>query len=189
MAHIDLGVNESELPGIAGLMRFRPESARPIGELSDLLLRGPSSLTPGERELIGAYVSGLNECRFCTDSHSAFAAEQLPEGLPLVRQVIEDLEAAPVTPKLKALLRIAGAVQVSGRMVTPELIDVARSEGATDLELHDTVLIAAAFCMANRYVDGLGTFAPDDQSRYAEVAKGIVAAGYVRVLVPGGDDQ
>jgi hypothetical protein len=94
-----------------------------------------------------------------------------------------------VAPKLKALLRIAGAVQVSGRMVTPELVQEARSQGATDLELHDTVLIAAAFCMANRYVDGLGTFAPDDQGRYAEAAKGIVAAGYVRVLVPGADHE
>lgn len=189
MAYIDLGVDESEFPGIAGLMRYRPETAGPIGELSDILLRGPSPLTPGERELIGVYVSGLNECRFCTDSHSAFAAEQLPEGLPLVRQVVEDLEAAPVTPKLRALLRIAGAVQAGGRMVTPELIAAARAEGATDIELHDTVLIAATFCMANRYVDGLGTFAPADQSRYAQAAKGIVAAGYVRLLVPGGDRE
>ncbi|NUR25373.1 MAG: carboxymuconolactone decarboxylase family protein [Catenulispora sp.] len=184
MAYIDLGVDEQKFPGLSGLMRFRPETAKPIGELSDLLLRAPNSLAPGDRELIGAYVSGLNDCSFCRDSHSMFAAAQLDEGLSLVQQVLADPDTAPISPKLRALLRIAGAVQLSGREVTPEMIDAARSEGATDMEIHDTVLIAAAFSMANRYVDGLGTFAPEGLHHYEDAAKGIVAAGYSASLVP-----
>jgi hypothetical protein len=86
---------------------------------------------------------------------------------------------APVSAKLKALLRIAGAVQRSGRDVTEDFVRSARAEGATDLEIHDTVLIAAAFCMFNRYVDGLGTYAPDDPASYAAMAEHIVTSGYV----------
>ena len=90
MAYIDLGVEETEFPGINGPMEFRPETAGPLRELAEVLLRGPHPLTPGERELIAAYVSGLNECRFCCASHSAFAAAQLPAGMALVDQVRGD---------------------------------------------------------------------------------------------------
>ncbi len=124
-----------------------------------MLLRAPNPLSPGERELIAAYVSGLNECDFCCRSHSAFAAAQLDAGMSLVDQVRADLDSAPIAPKLRALLRIAGAVRQGGRAVT-------------------AVLIAAAFCMYNRYVDGLGTLAPRDDELYAQVAGTIVEAGY-----------
>src|SRR5690349_16896041 len=166
MAHIDLGLDETQFPGIGGLMRYRPQTAKPLNELAEVLLRAPNSLTAGERELIAAYVSGLNECTFCCSSHSAFAAVQLDSGMDLVDAVRADLDTAPVSEKLRALLRIAGAVQADGRKVTPAMIDAARAEGATDLEIHDTVLIAAAFCMYNRYVDGLGTLAPGNPERY-----------------------
>ncbi|MEU1687671.1 hypothetical protein [Micromonospora sp. NPDC005707] len=123
-------------------------------------------------------MSDLNACTFCCESHSAFAAAQLPAGMSLVRQVREDLDGAPVEAKLRALLRIAGAVQRSGREVTTELVEAARADGATDLEIHDAVLIAAAFCMFNRYVDGLGTVAPADPAGYTRAAEHIVAHGY-----------
>jgi uncharacterized peroxidase-related enzyme len=178
MAHIDLGVDETRYPGITGPMTYRPETAKPLGELAEVLLRAPNSLTAGERELIAAYVSGLNECNFCSNSHSAFAAAQLDEGMSLVDAVRADLDSAPVSDKIRALLLIAGAVQQDGRKVTASLVDAARAEGATDVEIHDTVLIAAAFCMYNRYVDGLGTFAPDSSEVYAESAKRIVEHGY-----------
>ncbi|OKI60527.1 carboxymuconolactone decarboxylase family protein [Micromonospora sp. CB01531] len=179
MAHIDLGLDEKAHPGINGPMRFRPETAKPLNTLAEQLLRAPHpTLTAGERELIAAYVSGLNECTFCCSSHSAFAAAQLPSGMPLVEQVRRDVTTAPVSEKLRALLRIAGAVQRSGRAVTPELVEAARAAGATDLEIHDAVLIAAAFCMYNRYVDGLGTWAPQDPAAYERSAAHIVAHGY-----------
>ena len=132
MSHIDLGVDETEFPGVRGPMQFRPETARPLNDLADILLRGePHPLSRGERELIGAYVSGLNECTFCCSSHSAFAAAQLDEGMALVDQVRADLDTAPISAKLKALLRIAGVVREDGRKVSAELVAAARAEGAT----------------------------------------------------------
>jgi uncharacterized peroxidase-related enzyme len=178
MAYIDLGVDETRLPGITGLLAYRPETGRPIEALVDALLVAPNSLSRGERELIAAYVSALNECTFCTNAHSAFAAAQLDAGMGLVEQVRADADSAPVPAKLRALLRIATAVRQDGRAVTAELVDAARAEGATDVEVHDTVLIAAAFCMLNRYVDGLGTLAPDDPDRYRATVPAIVAHGY-----------
>ncbi|MFG1780273.1 carboxymuconolactone decarboxylase family protein [Micromonospora sp. NPDC049051] len=179
MAHIDLGLDERAHPGINGPMIFRPETAKPLNELAETLLRAPHpTLTPGERELIAAYVSGLNECRFCCASHSAFAAAQLPAGMRLVDQVRADPATAEVSDKLRTLLEIAAAVQRTGRDVTTELVKAARAAGATDLEIHDTVLIAAAFCMFNRYVDGLGTLAPEDPVVYERSAEHIVRHGY-----------
>ncbi|WP_189332381.1 carboxymuconolactone decarboxylase family protein [Actinoplanes ianthinogenes] len=183
MAYIDLGVDEKSFPGITGPMAFRPETAKPLNELAEVLLRAPNSLPAAERELIAAYVSGLNECVFCCSSHTAFAVAQyaaadVTDGASIVAQARADLDTAPIPAKLKALLRIAGAVQQTGRAVTPELVDAARATGATDVELHDTVLIAAAFCMFNRYVDGLGTFAPQAPEDYTPMAHRIVEQGY-----------
>ena len=176
MPHITL--NSAE-PGIRGLIRYRPETGRPMGELTEVLLHGPSTLTPGERELIAAYVSALNECRYCTSSHSASAAAQLPGGMALVEQVRADPGGAAVSAKLKTLLVIAAAVRDSGLSVTPGQIAEARAAGATDLEIHDTVLITAAFCMMNRYVDGLAAITPEDPAVYAAGAQRLIKDGYV----------
>jgi uncharacterized peroxidase-related enzyme len=179
MPHIEL---DNDVPGIGGLFRYRPQTAGPLSALAEVLLRGPNTLSRGERELIAAYVSTRNECQFCASSHSAFAAAQLSGGMPVVSQVCVDPDRADVPAKLRALLHIAGAVQVGGREVTGTLIDQAREAGATDVEIHDTVLIAAAFCMYNRYVDGLATFAPADPAVYAAAAERIVAGGYTADL-------
>ncbi|MFC0529823.1 carboxymuconolactone decarboxylase family protein [Phytohabitans kaempferiae] len=180
MAHISLGLDETHFPGITGLLRYRQETAAPLNSLADVLLHAPHpTLSPGERELIAAYVSGLNECTFCSSSHSAFAAAQLDGGMPLVRQVHIGPETAQVSAKMRALLGIAAAVQRGGREVTAELVGAARAAGATDLEIHDTVLIAAAFCMFNRYVDGLGTRLPLDPVAYEEAAQRVKQSGYV----------
>ncbi len=176
MPHITL--NSAE-PGIRALLRYRPETGRPLSELAEVLLRGPSTLTSGERELIAAYVSALNGCRYCSSSHSASAAAQLPGGMALVEQVRADADTAPVSAKLKTLLAIAAAVQQSGLSVTAEQIAEARAAGATDLEIHDTVLIAAVFCMYNRYVDGLATIAPEDPALYAAGAQRLIEHGYL----------
>jgi uncharacterized peroxidase-related enzyme len=173
--HITLG---NDAPGILSLFEYRPETAKPLCDLAEVLLRGPSSLTRGERELIASYVSTLNDCDFCAASHAAFAAAQLPEGMTLVDQVRADPASAPVSAKLGALLRIAAAVQRSGRDVRAADAVAAREAGATDLEIHDTVLIAAAFCLFNRYVDGLATTLPEDPGGYAAMAELIVSTGY-----------
>lgn len=176
MPHITLN---SEEPGIRGLLRFRPETGRPLSELAEVLLRGPSTLTPGERELIAAYVSALNDCQYCTASHSASAAAQLPGGMALVEQVRADAGNAPLPAKLKTLLAIAAAVAQGGHNVTADQIAQARAAAATDVEIHDAVLIAAAFCMFNRYVDGLATIAPQDPALYAAGAQRLIKEGYL----------
>lgn len=179
MPHISL---DNELPGIVGLLRYRPETGRPLSALAETLLRSPNTLTQGERELIAAYVSRLNDCAFCSASHAAFAAAQLPEGMALVNAVCADLGQAEIAPKMRALLHIAGKVQQGGRAVTAADADAARAAGASDTEIHDTVLIAAAFCMYNRYVDGLATVAPDDPEGYAATAQAIVEYGYLAIV-------
>jgi uncharacterized peroxidase-related enzyme len=168
------------LPGIIGLFAARPETAGPLNALAEVLLRGPSTLSRGERELIAARVSRLNNCDFCCSSHSAFAAAQLEHGEALVEEATRDPEVAPVSEKLRALLRIASKVQRGGRHVSDADVQAARNEGATDEEIHDTVLIAAAFCMYNRYVDGLATRVPEDRAAYKEMAARIVEFGYGR---------
>ena len=92
-----------------------------------------------------------------------------------------DFESAAISPKLKALLAIAVKVQESGKRVQPEDVARARAEGASDVEIHDTVLIAAAFCMFNRYVDGLATWAPTDPASYRARAAHIATAGYATI--------
>ena len=175
MAHIELG---NDIPGIRGLLAYRPETARPLGELAEVLLRGDSTLSRGERELIAAYVSRRNECEYCSNSHAATAAAQLPGGTDQVGQVLADPGTAPVSGKLKALLDIADLVRVDGRLVSADAVAKARAAGATDVEIHDTVLITAAFCMYNQYVDGLGTAVPGDPAEYAVGARMLVEHGY-----------
>jgi alkylhydroperoxidase/carboxymuconolactone decarboxylase family protein YurZ len=85
-----------------------------------------------------------------------------------------------VSPKLKTLLAIAAKVQAGGKQVTAEDVARARAAGATDLEIHDTVLIAAAFCMYNRYVDGLATLTPTDPDVYDRMGQRMAQQGYVR---------
>ena len=178
MSYIDL---HNDHPGIRGLMAFRPETAKPLNELVEILLHAPNSLTPGERELIATYVSSENDCYYCQKIHGAIAAASLNDDEALVKKVKHDFHNAEISPKLKALLVIAGHVQKGGKHVTPDDVENARAQGATDLEIHDTVLIAAAFCMYNRYVDGLGTFQPRDEDMYRERGKRVAREGYVTV--------
>lgn len=177
MAHIDLG---NELPGIRGPMAFRPETAKPLNELAELLLRDDNNtLTRGERELIGTYVSSLNDCFFCQYVHGALAGHYLHCDIQQIDSIKKDFASTAISNKMKALLSIAGSVQKGGKQVTAEQIEEARNTGATDREIHDTVLIAAAFCMYNRYVDGLGTWAPQDRQFYVDRAPVRAAEGYI----------
>jgi uncharacterized peroxidase-related enzyme len=178
MPHIALPEGQ---PGIRGAMAFRPETARPLNDLVEVLLRAPNSLSPGERELIATYVSYLNDCHYCQSIHGAIAAAHLDGDEELVRRVKADFLYADISEKLKALLVIAGKVQRGGKHVTAEDVAHARRLGATDIEIHDTVLIAAAFCMYNRYVDGLGTAQPRDEAMYRERGKMVARDGYVNV--------
>jgi len=183
MPHIPL---EDHLPGITGLLEYRKDTAHPIRELTQFLLRGPSTLTEGERELIGTVVSNGNKCRFCTTAHTA-AADLLLGETETSKKVKENISTAPVSEKMKALLTIASMVRESGKSVTAEAIAKAKTEGATDIEIHDTILIAALFCLYNRYVDGLATVTPSDPEFYHGLGTRLKEHGYTRL--PKGYDH
>jgi uncharacterized peroxidase-related enzyme len=175
MPYIDVDKN---LPGIRSWMAFRPETAEPLSALAEILLRDDVGLSRTDRELIGTYVSYLNDCFYCHHSHGEIAVCYLNGDRDLVNAVRQNYKEAPISDKLKSLLQIAGKVQKSGKSVLQEDIDNARQQGATDRDIHDTVLIAAAFCLFNRYVDGLASVAPQDLSTYPLRAKQIVEHGY-----------
>jgi len=176
MPHINLPAG---IPGIRSLFAFRPETAGPLNLLVQTLLHDPHpTLSAGERELIATYVSSLNTCKYCTTIHGAIAKHQLGNDGETVKRVVADIESAPVSDKLKALLRVAAKVQSGGKNVTEADVAQAREQGATDIEIHDTVLIAAAFCMYNRYVDGLATFQPDDEELYDQMGAQRAREGY-----------
>lgn len=175
MAHIEL---QNDYPGIRGPMAFRPETAQPLNDLAEVLLRGDNTLSRGERELIATYVSYLNDCFFCHQVHGGLARHYLDCSTEFIDAVKTDFISSGISDKLKSLLWIASSVQKGGNRVTEEQIETAKGEGATNKEIHDTVLIAAAFCMFNRYVDGLATWSPEDKDYYINRAKQRAEEGY-----------
>lgn len=177
MAYITLPEGK---PGMHGLLAFRPEVAPSLCALTDALLRSEEGLSRGERELIGAFVSSLNDCFICENIHGAVAQQHLRAGDDFVEKVKSDYQNSEASEKMKALLRIAESVQQGGRFVTADQVEAARLQGATDLEIHDTVLIAALFCLFNRYLDGLGVLSGDTTATFRERATDIVIGGYCR---------
>jgi uncharacterized peroxidase-related enzyme len=179
MAHIKL---PDGIPGIRGPMLFSPETTKPLSELVHVLLTGPHTLTLAEREMIATYVSSENDCYYCQHCHGSIAAQHLggnAADYELIDRMKKNFEATSLSSKMKALLNIAGKVQKGGKHVTTEDVDRARQQGASDKEIHDTVLIAAAFCMFNRYVDGLATWQPHDSEIYREIGQQTARLGYV----------
>jgi uncharacterized peroxidase-related enzyme len=176
MAYIQLN---NPLPGITGLLENRLDTAAPIRELTQILLRGENSLSEMERELVATIVSYKNKCRYCTRAHAATVIA-LGGTEELLDKVYTDPENAPVSEKMKSLLQIGSKVQEIGKAVLPEHIERAKKAGATDKEIHDTVLIAALFCLYNRYVDGMGTYCPEDPAYYQKLASRLVSMGYDR---------
>jgi uncharacterized peroxidase-related enzyme len=177
MPHIQL---PEGLPGITGPMAYSPETAKPLNDLAEVLLRtnASDSLTQGERELIASYISKRNDCLFCSTCHGAVADYVLGPEKQTVAQAWEDPDTAPISAKMKTLLAIAESVRQGGQCVNPQQITDAREQGATDKDIHDTVLIAAAFCMFNRYVDGLATWAPEEPAAYAPMGEMLATQGY-----------
>jgi uncharacterized peroxidase-related enzyme len=183
MPHVALTPN---LPGMAALGAYRPDVYARLASLADLLLQQQhpqSTLSPGERELLASYVSSLNHCAYCTISHGCVAAAHLGGDTSLVSAVqdgsYETSGSSAVSPKMKALLHVARLVQKGGKEVSGEAVESAKAAGATDMDVHDTVLIAAMFCMFNRYVDGLATEMPADREMFVGRGRELAKKGYV----------
>ncbi len=177
MAHIEL---EPGLHGMRALMAFSPEIAEPLNHLAEILLRDENNtLTRGERELIGTYVSHLNDCFFCQNAHGGIAQHYLQCDMQFIDNIKADYESMPISDKMKALLHIAASTQKGGKHVSTAEVERAKNAGATDKEIHDTVLISAFFCLCNRYVDGLGTSANPDRQFYIDRGKMRAEEGYL----------
>ena len=187
MPHINLPEN---LPGITAGFAFRPETAKPMRELAHILLHasGDDSFSSRDRELVATFVSSRNTCYFCQTSHGAAASHLNGGDASLVASVCENYETAPISDRLRALMAIAAQVQIGGKHVTRELVDAARLRGATDLHIHDTILIAAAFCMYNRYVDGMDTWQPQEEAMYLGMGKRMAEQGYAEARTPVAGD-
>lgn len=184
MTYINTGL---PFPGILELLFYKKATGSALSNLAQTLLHGPSTLTSGERELIAAHVSRLNDCECCCDSHSAAANAHFQDNGQTIRCLLESPDQLPVSDKMKSLIGLAGKVQQSGKAVTEAIIGKAKIAGATDEEIHDTILIAAAFCMFNRYVDGMGTRVPSDKQDYKKMGERMAKKGYqypAAILLP-----
>jgi uncharacterized peroxidase-related enzyme len=175
-----------DLPGIRGLLAYKPASGITVAQLIEQLLRGDSPLSSADRERIAAHVSRLNDCEFCARSHAAAINHlELPVAVGSAHPTLNSatLNSATHDPvpsaKLLALLDLATEVTRGGRYVRPETINAARVAGAGDEDIHDTVLIASAFCMLNRYVDGLRAVTPTEDAAYDAMGIQMAAYGYL----------
>ena len=176
MAHVTLN---SDLPGITGLLNTWPLPGEPIRDLTQYILRGENSLSEGERELIASMVCVGNSCQFCSNAHIAAAARYIGSK-ETVNAILQQPFGGEVDNRIAHLLEISGAVGISGSLVTESMIESAKQAGATDLEIHDTIMIAALFSFYNRYVDGLATDLPENESYYEMLADRLTTSGYVR---------
>jgi uncharacterized peroxidase-related enzyme len=163
-------------PGILEMLWFKPATGNKLCALANQLLLGPSGLTSGERETIAAYTSALNECEFCCDSHNGAANCHLKIERKASDYLTPEFMAGQ-SKKMQALLALAAQVQRGGRHVTKETVDAAKAAGASDEDIHDAVLVAAAFCMYNRYVDGLGTHVSNHED-YKDTGVRLATKGY-----------
>lgn len=169
---------DQNYPGIVSLFMFDKGVAKHLSAMAQELMRRKSTLTVGERELIAAYSSKVNECQFCYRSHKS-CAEETGDRFA-VRDVLEKGQLTAVSMKMESLLKVAHWVTILNRADLPQAIEEAKEVGATDQEIHDTVAIAAFFNMCNRYVDGLGTtFVPGEE---IDGGKSLAKYGYLMTI-------
>lgn len=185
----------NSLPGIIGLMKYRPETAVPLNALADVLLRSlESTLTRGEREFVFAAASYANECEFCAGVHAQCAAIHLDneknvngsaDALMELLRIQGPCAVADDTDQGERLHQLAHLAAV---VATRRGLDLRLSMAEThDLfakvlspqEIHDAVLIASSACMYNRYVDAMNTDIPEHDGFYKEASQMLTSKGYV----------
>lgn len=176
----------ADIPGIGLAMSLAPGLEGALRTLADVLLVNDfpgASLTRPEREMIATAVSALNDCFFCMDSHGAFAASLLRrQGATDAEALVEGLKSGSLqrlSAKMQGLLAIARAVARDARALTHDDTAPAMAAGATSGDVQLAVLIASAFSMYNRMVEGLRAPTAADASAYAERADQIADLGYV----------
>jgi uncharacterized peroxidase-related enzyme len=155
----------------------RPDRLAAYLALNEDIMRGESPLTAGERELIGAYVSALNDCSFCFGAHAATAA-QFGIDRALFESLLDDVDASPVAGKLKPILHfVKKLTENPSRMVQADA-DAVYAAGWDSRALSDAILVCGLFCMANRMVDGHGLNRATPNSVFETIADRLSGAGY-----------
>ncbi len=137
------------------LFKAFPETNEPLIQFHEVLLRGPSPFTEGERELIAAYVSGLNHCRYCHGVHIA-TADLLGAPKNTILSALDDIDASPVDPKMKPVLRYARTLTLQPSGATQADADAIFAAGWDETALYHTVAVTALFNFMNRLVEGMG---------------------------------
>lgn len=158
------------------VFRAYPETSRPLLDYHQALLRGPSPLTVTERELIAAYVSGLNACRYCHGVHQA-TAEVFGIGEDTLAALLTDVSAAPVPERMKPLLRYTGKLTLTPAKITSDDAETVLAAGWEEKALHDAVAVCGLFNLMNRLVDGLGITAGEEYFRTS--ARRLAEIGYM----------
>jgi uncharacterized peroxidase-related enzyme len=160
---------------LVDVFRAYPDTARPLLDYHQALLRGPSPLSMAERELIAAYVSGLNACRYCHGVHAETAGLfGIPEAT--LAALLSDVDTAPVSDPLKPLLRYVRKLTLTPSRLTPTDAEAVLAAGWSEKALHDAVSVCALFNLMNRLVEGLGVSA--DQDYFASSARRLADIGY-----------
>ncbi|MES0175378.1 carboxymuconolactone decarboxylase family protein [Mesorhizobium sp. M0006] len=176
-----------DFPGILAAMMISPDLASVLRSLADTLLVKPfpgATLTRSDRELIATAVSAGNDCFYCMDTHAAFAEALLQHegcGASRSRDLTDDLKLGLLTglsAKMRYLIRIALIVRDSGRKLASRNVAAAIQSGASNADVQLAVLIASAFCMYNRMVDGFRARTPSDPAVFQERAQQIAVFGY-----------
>ncbi len=170
------------LPPDAGLLQIFqafPKTARPLLEYHEALLRGESPFSAGERELIAAYVSGLNNCNYCHAVHSQTAVA-LGIRANTIASLLSKSQDEHVDLSMKPVLAFVRKLALSPASVTAADADEVFAAGWNDRALHDAVAICALFNLMNRLVDGLGVKANEAYVRMA--AQRLAQDGYAKLL-------
>jgi uncharacterized peroxidase-related enzyme len=174
-----------EAPGILTAIRLTPGLGVHLRGLADELLVHDfpgATISRAEREMLATAVSAGNDCFYCMDSHGAFATAVLEsvgltERAPLI-DVLKNGASDGFDPKMQALLNISRTVRGSGLDLSADDVQAALDAGASDADVQLAVLIAAAFSMYNRMVDGFRAQTPPSAEAYRARAAEIAAHGY-----------
>lgn len=169
----------SDNPVLMNVLKAFPHAAIPLLEQHEVLLRGPSPLSPGQRELIAAYVSGLNGCRYCLAIHTATAVEFGYEK-DLVARLLEAIEGSGVEQKMVSILNYVCKLTKSPDSLTQQDADKVYAAGWDERALHDAVSVCALFNYMNRFVEGLGVEA--DEAYLKMAARRLKTGGYRELL-------
>src|SRR4051795_9040794 len=162
---------------LSDVFRRFPDHAAPLTDYVQRLMRGPSPLSVAQRELIGAYVSGLNACVYCHGVHTAIAVSQGIEE-QLFAVLVNDLVTAPVEDRMRPVLGLVRTLTLTPAKVRDAEVAAVYAAGWDEQALHDAVSVCGLFNLMNRLVEGLGITATPEQHRAAAKRLG-APAGYV----------